>query len=141
ALDSPNSSAALPACGFVSFIWPSSAPTISMGENPPISPQMCFHVQPFARLMSRIFSVTSARCMGFLLLDEIKPSARRRLGGIARSCGRRGERRLRQPGPHHRHLARIAARTLALGKAAAAGHRDIVGLVRDWVVRAAGGYG
>jgi hypothetical protein len=60
-LESPNSSAALPACGLVSFIWPSSAPVISIGDMPPISAQMYFQVQPLARLMSRIFSVNSAR--------------------------------------------------------------------------------
>jgi hypothetical protein len=31
-LDSPNNSPALAACGFVSFIWPRMAPTISTSE-------------------------------------------------------------------------------------------------------------
>ena len=34
---------------------------ISTGDMPPISPQMYFQVQPFSRLMSRSFSVSSAR--------------------------------------------------------------------------------
>ena len=31
------------------------------GETPPISPQMCFQLQPLSRLMSRIFSVRCSR--------------------------------------------------------------------------------
>src|SRR5216683_6163668 len=58
---SPNSSAALAACGLVNFIWPSKAPVISIGDMPPISPQIYFQLQPFSRLMSRTFSVNSAR--------------------------------------------------------------------------------
>src|SRR5450631_3474995 len=63
ALPRPNNSAALTASGLVSFIWPSSAPVTSIGDMPPIWSQMYFHVQPFSRLMSRIFSVRSARFM------------------------------------------------------------------------------
>ena len=64
---SPNSSAAFAACGFVSFICPSTAPVIKTGDMPPISPQMCFQLQSFSRLMPSIFSVSSARVMGTLL--------------------------------------------------------------------------
>src|SRR5215475_8695715 len=63
AFDRPKSSAALAACGLVSFIWPSSAPTSSTGDVPPIFSWMYFQLHPFSRLMSRIFSVRSARIM------------------------------------------------------------------------------
>src|ERR1700722_14581521 len=68
--DKPNRPAAFSASGFGSFICPSSAPTKRTGDNPPISSVMCFHVQPFSRLMSRIFSVRSARFMGSLSGSE-----------------------------------------------------------------------
>src|SRR5215469_14475499 len=67
AFDKPNSSAALAACGLVSFIWPSSAPTSSTGEVPPIFSWMYCQLHSFSRLMSRIFSVGSARVMAVLL--------------------------------------------------------------------------
>src|SRR5947199_7368024 len=60
----PNSSAAFAACGFVSFIWPRMAPTISTSEEPPILSQMCFQDHALSRLMSRSFSVRSDRFMG-----------------------------------------------------------------------------
>jgi len=62
-----NNSAAFAACGFVSFIWPSTAPVIKSGDMPPISPQICFQLHPFSRLMPSIFSVSSARVMDDLL--------------------------------------------------------------------------
>src|SRR6516165_7425309 len=67
AFDKPNRAAALAACGLVSFIWPSSAPTSSTGEVPPIFSWICFQLHPFSRLMSRIFSVSSARVMAVSL--------------------------------------------------------------------------
>ena len=60
-----KSSAAFFASGLISFIWPSSAPTTSTSDMPPIAPVMCFQVQPFSRLMSRIFSVSASRFMLF----------------------------------------------------------------------------
>ena len=56
--------AAFLASGLTSFICPSSAPTTSTGDMPPISSVICFQLQPFSRLMSRIFSVSSSRRMG-----------------------------------------------------------------------------
>src|SRR5260370_37786777 len=67
-LDSPNNSAALAACGLVSFIWPRIAPTINTSELPPICSQIYFQVQPFSRLRSSIFSVRSVRFMSSLSL-------------------------------------------------------------------------
>ena len=34
----------LATCGLVNFICPSTAPTISIGDMPPISAQMCFQL-------------------------------------------------------------------------------------------------
>src|ERR1044072_1831976 len=58
-----KSVAALSHCGLVSFIWPSSAPTIRNSDMPPISATICFQLQPFSRLISRSFSVRSLRFM------------------------------------------------------------------------------
>src|ERR1700761_8005477 len=78
---SPNNSAAFAACGLVSFIWPRMAPVISTGDMPPISPQMYFQVQPFSRLMSRSFSVSSAR--DFVdVMDDLLLAPRLRSGSI-----------------------------------------------------------
>src|SRR5579863_9033324 len=64
----PKSSAALAACGLVSFIWPSTAPVTRSGDMPPISAQMCFQLQPFSRLISSNFSVSWPRVMDVPLL-------------------------------------------------------------------------
>src|SRR4051812_20147471 len=64
----PNNSPALAACGFVSFIWPKMAPTISTSELPPIFSQMYFQLHSFSRLMSKSFSVRSDRFMWLLFL-------------------------------------------------------------------------
>jgi len=63
AFDRLKRSAALAAWGLVSFIWPSSAPTSSTGDVPPIFSWMYCQLHPFSRLMSRIFSVRSSRVM------------------------------------------------------------------------------
>ena len=68
--DSPKSLPAVSASGFGNFICPSSAPTTRMGDIPPISSVTCFHVQPFSRLMSRIFSVRSARVIFAIQVHE-----------------------------------------------------------------------
>jgi hypothetical protein len=67
--ESPNSSPAFAACGFVNFIWPRMAPTISTSEEPPIFSQMVFQLHSFSRLMSKSFSVRSDRFMVGLLCN------------------------------------------------------------------------
>jgi hypothetical protein len=55
-----------------------SAPTISTGDMPPISPTIYFQVQPFSRLMSRIFSVRSALFMVvsfFFWMESVQATA------------------------------------------------------------------
>src|SRR5262245_61779445 len=91
AFDKPNSSAAFAACGLVSFIWPSSAPTSSTGDVPPIFSWMYFQLHSFSRLMSRIFSVRSARVMGVslafdcVIVGALRASSRLKLGSAADS--------------------------------------------------------
>jgi hypothetical protein len=43
---------------------------IITGDMPPICSQMDFHVHPFSRLMSRIFSVRSLRFMNDILVSR-----------------------------------------------------------------------
>src|SRR5215472_12316928 len=86
-LPSPNSFAADCACGLVSFIWPSSAAVINIGEKPPISLQICFQVHPFSRLMSRIFSVRSARFIIVSVRCLAGPTRSRDRGPFSRHCG------------------------------------------------------
>src|SRR2546421_160281 len=83
--------AAFRASGLTSFICPSSAPTTSTGDMPPISSVICFQVQPFSRLMSRIFSVSSSRLIGTppWLAAWVKTKRLAGLRAVERSSGSR----------------------------------------------------
>src|SRR5207244_11484335 len=89
--DRPNTLAAFLASGLTSFICPSSAPTTSTGDMPPISSVTCFQVQPFSRLMSRIFSVSSSRLIGTppWLAAWVKTKRLAGLRAVERSSGSR----------------------------------------------------
>src|SRR6516162_7955674 len=131
AFDKPNRSAALAACGLVSFIWPSSAPTSSTGEVPPIFSWICFQLHPFSRLMSRIFSVSSARVMAVSLAFG-RGIALCPVLGERRRCGRRpfcGDDWPRAPGAAR--VRRIECRSSARCdlRRARSHDRDMTGVV------------
>src|SRR5215831_11696763 len=157
AFDKPNRSAALATCGLVNFICPSSAPTTNTGELPPIFSWMYFQLHPFSRLMSRIFSVRSARVMDVSLackrgicdnwcplLDEARPGRRCRIcydraahlpavRRVAWPGPGRGD--LRRPRPHHRHVTAIVVGVgHFIGEIFAAAHQKIDDVVAHPIV-------
>src|SRR5262245_20705618 len=142
AFDRPNRSAALAACGLVSFIWPSSAPTSKTGEVPPICSWICFQLHPFSRLISRIFSVRPARVMGVSLVSmRVSGSGpvvhQARPGWCSHRCGRpmRSDDRLGHARPNYRHAAAIVVVALhLLGEALAAGDQEIDDVIADAVI-------
>src|SRR5262245_53951746 len=93
------------------------APVIMTGDMPPIWSQMYFHVQPFSRLMSRSFSVRSARFIACLLPGSLDCRSRARLAGLRVVQMRRGAWRdiaagdhaRRHAGPNHGHVATVEA--------------------------------
>src|SRR5215471_16370403 len=92
----PKRTAALLARGLTSFIWPRSAPTTSTGDMPPISSVICFQLQPFSRLMSRIFSGELFASHGTPL--GLPAWEKERLLGRAVECGNGSGRAAHRPG-------------------------------------------
>src|SRR4029077_9106352 len=102
------------------------------GDMPPICSQTYFHVQPFSRLMSRSFSVRSAR---FMIFPPYKGLARGRVITWPSCCFLRSSNtRLGKPPPHYRHMARIVIVAYVLDEGPASTHQEIDDVITRGVV-------
>src|SRR5215510_14026403 len=112
---------------------------------------MYFQLQPFSRLMSRIFSVSSARVIPgspyawSMIFSEnrfplfgIMLCSRHLLGSIAhaalRCCARDRLPMIPQARPHHRHVARIELLAHLGEEGAAAAHQEIDDVVAHRII-------
>src|SRR5262249_2848610 len=118
--------------GLTSFIWPRSAPTTSTGDMPPISSVICFQLQPFSRLMSRIFSgelfASHGTPLGLPAWEKERLLGRAVEGGngSGRAAHRPGQRDYAAASTHERLIDKVA-RHLAVTQADAPGrgrHED-----------------